>query len=72
MTDNPKIENQGVTKQFVWAAVIATLAAVAGYLLGPVEVRYIEKLNDNTVLIGSVFAVGSVAGSFSDLYRKNF
>jgi DHA1 family multidrug resistance protein-like MFS transporter len=31
-------------------------------------VRYIEKLNDNTVLIGSVFAVGSVALGVSAIY----
>ncbi|MFC1754043.1 MFS transporter [Thermoproteota archaeon] len=47
-------------KQFIIGAVIVSLATIAGYIIGPIEVRFISSLTDNPTLIGAVFAIGAL------------
>ncbi len=49
-----------IPKAFIQSAIVATLASTAGYLIGPIEVRYIQTLTDNGFLIGLSYAVGTV------------
>lgn len=48
---------------FVFGAVIATLASIGGWLLAPIESRFVGTLTDNQALIGVTFAVGTAVFS---------
>ena len=47
-------------REFSIAATIISLATVAGYLIAPIEVRFLSSLTSDTVLVGLTFAIGSV------------
>jgi MFS family permease len=68
MDNQAGADTKNTLTQFIWAAIIATLAAIAGYILGPVEVRYLEQLSNNSVLIGTTFAVGSISLAVLSIY----
>ncbi|MFC1663082.1 MFS transporter [Patescibacteria group bacterium] len=52
-------DKQNIKKQFFIFGSIATLISAAGYLIAPVEVRFLSSLTDNKILIGLTFALGS-------------
>jgi len=66
-------------KEFITGATIVSLATIAGYLIAPIEVRFLNKLTANTTLIGLTYAIGSIAfgifsiwlGRLSDKYGRN-
>ncbi len=47
-------------QKFFVTAIIATLATTAGFLIAPVEVRFLSSLTDSSILIGLTFAIGSL------------
>lgn len=67
-----------IPKAIVLIVLIQAFAGFAGSLIGPIEVRLIETLTQNSVIIGSVFGVGSVffavlsvmLGRLSDRYGR--
>jgi MFS family permease len=54
-------ERARAPRLFVIGASIATLASVAGWLLAPIEARFISSLTENTALVGVTYAVGTAA-----------
>jgi MFS family permease len=70
---NPKL------KQFIWGAIIVNLAMTAGYMIAPIEVRFLQTLTDNTTLIGLTYATGTIffsllsiwLGRLSDKFGRN-
>lgn len=66
-------------KKFIIGAAIATLATTAGYLISPIEVRFLSSLTKDSTLIGATYAVGSIAlaifavwtGRLSDRFGRN-
>lgn len=66
-------------REFIVGSIIVSLATVAGYLIAPIEVRFLSSLTDNTTLIGLTYAVGSVffgifsilLGRLSDKFGRN-
>ncbi len=55
-------------KQLALIASVSSLGVFAGSLIAPIEVRYIESITDNPVLIGSVFGVGSIFFAVLSVY----
>ncbi|MBR9676544.1 MFS transporter [Candidatus Woesearchaeota archaeon] len=47
-------------KQFIIGAIIVSLATTAGYIIGPVEVRFISSLTTSTTLVGLTFGIGTI------------
>ena len=66
-------------KEFIIGAIIISLATVAGYLIAPIEVRFLYTLTNNSTLIGLTYAVGSILfgilsiwlGRLSDKFGRN-
>lgn len=66
-------------KEFIIGAIIISLATVAGYLIAPIEVRFLTSLTNNTTLIGLTYAIGSILfaifsiwlGRLSDKFGRN-
>jgi AAHS family 3-hydroxyphenylpropionic acid transporter len=48
---------------FLFGSVIATFASIGGWLLAPIESRFVSALTDNSLLVGATFAVGTAAFS---------
>lgn len=57
-----------VKKKFAITAAIATLISTAGFLIAPVEVRFINTLTDNPTYIGLTFAIGSFSFAALSFY----
>ncbi|PLX21512.1 hypothetical protein C0584_02490 [Candidatus Parcubacteria bacterium] len=55
-------------REFVVGAIIITITTTAGYLIAPIEVRYLGSLTTNTTLIGLTYAIGSILFAFLSLY----
>ncbi len=53
---------------FIVGAVIVSLATTAGYLIAPIEVRFLESLTNNSTLIGATYAVGSILFGFFSIW----
>lgn len=47
---------------------LSFLSSLAGYVIAPIEVRYLGTLTQNTILIGSTYAVGSVLFSLISIW----
>ncbi|MEA3230048.1 MAG: MFS transporter, partial [archaeon] len=47
-------------KQFIIGAAIVCLATTAGYIIAPIEVRFISSLTTSTTLIGTTYAIGAL------------
>ena len=66
-------------KEFIIGAIIVSLATIAGYLIAPIEVRFLNTLTNNPTLIGSTYAIGSILfglfsiwlGRLSDKFGRN-
>ena len=66
-------------KEFIIGAIIISLATVAGYLIAPIEVRFLYTLTNNSTLIGLTYAIGSILfgilsiwlGRLSDKFGRN-
>lgn len=53
-------------RSFLQLATVASLVSTAGYLIAPIEVRFLSSLTNSSVLIGLTYALGMVAfGLFS-------
>ncbi len=48
-------------KRFIIGGLISILSMLAGSLIAPIEVRYINSLTDNTILIGLVYSIGAIS-----------
>ncbi|MCK4730640.1 MAG: MFS transporter [Candidatus Aenigmarchaeota archaeon] len=55
-------------QKFFIGALIATLATTAGYLIAPIEVRFLSTLTNNSILIGLTFAIGSLVFAFLSIW----
>lgn len=75
-----KIGSVHIPRAIVAIGLIQSIAAVAGYVIGPIEVRFIESISANSAVTGAVYAIGSVffailsvvLGRLSDKHgRKN-
>jgi len=55
-------------KEFVVGATIVSLTTIAGYLIAPIEVRYLNSLTENTTLIGLTYAIGSILFGILSVY----
>ncbi len=51
-------------QKFIIGGLIVTLATTAGYLIAPIEVRFLSALTDDSTLIGMTFAIGSLVFAF--------
>ncbi len=49
-----------IPKNFLPAAVVSVLAASMGFLIAPIESLYIQHLDHNNFVTGSIFALGSI------------
>jgi len=49
-----------ILKQFTIGIILSTLAITAGYLISPIEVRFLKTLTPDSVLIGATYAIGSI------------
>ena len=66
-------------REFIIGAIIVSLATVAGYLIAPIEVRFLNTLTNNSTLIGLTYAIGSILfgifsiwlGRLSDRFGRN-
>ena len=66
-------------KEFIIGATIISLTTTAGYLISPIEVRFLSTLTNNPSLIGLTYAVGSILfglfsiwlGRLSDKFGRN-
>ncbi len=72
---------KGALKKFISGAIVLSLATIAGYLISPIEVRFLETLTTSTFLIGLTYGIGALLfailavwlGRLSDIYgRKKF
>lgn len=55
-----RIGSLHIPKAVIAVGLIQSTAAVAGYVIGPIEVRFIESLTANSAFTGAVYAIGSV------------
>lgn len=53
---------------FLLGATVFSLITTAGYLIAPIEVRFIRTLTENSSLVGATFGVGSLALGFFSIY----
>ncbi|MCK5300009.1 MAG: MFS transporter [Candidatus Aenigmarchaeota archaeon] len=66
-------------RQFIKGSFIICLVYMAGYLIAPIEVRYISSLTSNPTLIGATYAIGALffallsvwLGRQSDRFGRN-
>jgi len=66
-------------KQFIYAAIVISFCTTAGYIIAPIEVRFINSLTQNTFLIGLTYSIGSLVfgllsvylGRLSDLHGRS-
>jgi len=47
-------------RQFIIGAIIVSLATTAGYLIAPIEVRFISSLTNNPTLVGLTYGIGTL------------
>ncbi|GEM_PF-695016 len=53
-------------QKFILGAIVFSLITTAGYLIAPIEVRFLNSLTTNPTLIGATFGIGSIfLGVFS-------
>jgi MFS family permease len=57
-----------MNKKFVIGGIITALITMAGSLIAPTEVRYLNTLTDNSTLVGLTFGVGSLFLAIFSLY----
>lgn len=66
MSLGKKNKSNLIFKKFILGAIVFSLITTAGYLIAPIEVRFLNSLTDNPTLIGATFGVGSIfLGLFS-------
>lgn len=55
-------------RTFIFVALISVLSTIAGSLISPIEVRFVQSLTNNTTLIGITYAAGALFFSLLSLY----
>ncbi|MBT3355797.1 MFS transporter [bacterium] len=68
MSASKQTQEKKVLREFLIGAVIFSLITTAGYLIAPIEVRFIKTLTNNPSLIGATFGVGSIALAFFSIW----
>lgn len=68
MTKAKQFLDKKTFNAFLLGATIFSLITTAGYLIAPIEVRFIKTLTENSSLIGATFGVGSLALGFFSIY----
>lgn len=49
-----------VWRPYLIAVLLSTLSVLAGYIIAPIEVRYLQSLTNDSVLIGTTYGLGSI------------
>ncbi len=61
------MEKNNLQKFFI-GVIIISFTTTAGYLIAPIEVRFLQTLTNNSILIGLTFAIGSFVFAILSLY----
>lgn len=68
-SEGPDVQQTSpAVKKFILGAVIFVLATTAGFIIAPIEVRFISLLTNNSTLIGLTYAIGALVFAILSVY----